>query len=65
MRGPGETQLETDRRLLAVRLKQIQQRLDKVDRQRHQGRSQRKKVKHQQFHSLGIPTLGNRRFLIH
>ena len=44
LRGPGETQLETDRRLLAVRIKQIQQRLDKVDKQRHQGRSKRKKA---------------------
>jgi GTP-binding protein HflX len=44
LRGPGETQLETDRRLLAGRIKQIQQRLDKVDKQRHQGRSQRKKA---------------------
>jgi GTP-binding protein HflX len=43
LRGPGETQLETDRRLLAARIKQIQQRLDKVDKQRHQGRSKRKK----------------------
>jgi GTPase len=44
MRGPGETQLETDRRLVAVRIKQIQKRLDKVDKQRHQGRSKRKKA---------------------
>jgi len=44
LRGPGETQLETDRRLLAVRIKQIQQRLDKVEKQRHQGRSKRKKA---------------------
>ena len=44
LRGPGETQLETDRRLIAVRIKQIQQRLDKVEKQRHQGRSQRKKA---------------------
>ena len=44
LRGPGETQLETDRRLLAVRIKQIQQRLDKVQKQRHQGRSKRKKA---------------------
>ena len=44
LRGPGETQLETDRRLLAVRIKQIQQRLEKVDKQRHQGRSKRKKA---------------------
>ncbi len=44
MRGPGETQLETDRRLLSLRIKQIQKRLDKVDKQRHQGRSKRKKA---------------------
>ncbi len=44
LRGPGETQLETDRRLLAARIKQIQQRLDKVEKQRHQNRSQRKKA---------------------
>jgi GTPase len=49
LRGPGETQLETDRRLLAVRVKQIQQRLEKVEKQRHQGRSKRKKAE--------IPTL--------
>jgi GTP-binding protein HflX len=44
LRGPGETQLETDRRLLAVRIKQIQQRLAKVEKQRSQGRSKRKKA---------------------
>jgi len=44
LRGPGETQLETDRRLIGVRIKQIQSRLEKVDRQRHQGRSKRKKA---------------------
>ncbi len=43
LRGPGETQLETDRRLLAIRIKQIQKRLDKVSRQRQQNRSQRQK----------------------
>lgn len=44
LRGPGETQLETDRRLVGVRIKQIQQRLEKVEKQRHQGRSKRKKA---------------------
>ncbi len=43
MRGPGETQLETDRRLLSKRIKQIQGRLAKVDKQRNQGRNKRKK----------------------
>jgi GTP-binding protein HflX len=43
MRGPGETQLETDRRLLSKRIKQLQGRLAKVDKQRNQGRNKRKK----------------------
>ncbi|NOQ34922.1 MAG: GTPase HflX [Methylococcaceae bacterium] len=44
MRGPGETQLETDRRLISVRIKLIQRRLEKVSKQRHQGRRKRKKA---------------------
>ena len=43
LRGPGETQLETDRRLLNVRVKTLKQRLAKVRKQREQGRSQRNK----------------------
>lgn len=42
-RGPGETQLEMDRRMLGVRIKQIEQRLAKVRRQREQGRQSRRK----------------------
>ena len=42
MRGPGETQLETDRRLLAVRVKSLKKKLQKVTQQREQGRSSRK-----------------------
>ena len=41
LRGPGETQLETDRRLLRVRIKSIEARLDKVRKQRDQGRRSR------------------------
>ncbi|HEY9052300.1 MAG TPA: ribosome rescue GTPase HflX [Gammaproteobacteria bacterium] len=44
LRGPGETQLETDRRLLANRIKQINKRLEKVRRQREQGRQARRKA---------------------
>ncbi|MEH6824306.1 MAG: ribosome rescue GTPase HflX [Motiliproteus sp.] len=44
LRGPGETQLETDRRLLRVRIKSIQGRLDKVRKQRDQGRRQRQRA---------------------
>ncbi|VAW46951.1 Ribosome LSU-associated GTP-binding protein HflX [hydrothermal vent metagenome] len=43
MRGPGETQLETDRRLLNARVKSLNTKLNKVMRQREQGRKQRKK----------------------
>lgn len=41
LRGPGETQLETDRRLLRERIKSIHKRLEKVRRQRNQGRRAR------------------------
>lgn len=41
MRGPGETQLETDRRLLRDRIKAIQKRLEKVNSQRDQSRRAR------------------------
>ena len=34
MRGPGETQLETDRRLLGIRVKLLKERLEKLSRQR-------------------------------
>lgn len=44
MRGPGETQLETDRRLLRVRIKSLNARLSKVRTQRHQGRRARQKA---------------------
>lgn len=41
LRGPGETQLETDRRLLAIRIKQLQKKLEKVERQRFETRKSR------------------------
>lgn len=44
LRGPGETQLETDRRLLADRIRLLQKRLVKVDRQREQGRRGRRRA---------------------
>jgi GTPase len=43
LRGPGETQLELDRRLLANRVKQLQQRLRKVETQRAQARRARQR----------------------
>ncbi|WED42913.1 ribosome rescue GTPase HflX [Legionella cardiaca] len=44
LRGPGETQLETDRRLLRERIKSINKRLEKVRRSRDQNRRARKKA---------------------
>ena len=44
LRGPGETQLETDRRLLRVRIKSILARLEKVRKQRDNGRRSRRRA---------------------
>ena len=44
LRGPGETQLETDRRLINKRIAQIGRRLEKVESQRNQGRKSRRKA---------------------
>jgi GTP-binding protein HflX len=44
LRGPGETQLETDRRLLAKRIRTLSQRLEDLARQRDTGRAVRKRV---------------------
>lgn len=44
LRGPGETQLETDRRLLRERMNNILKRLEKVEKQRQQGRRSRNRA---------------------
>ena len=44
LRGPGETQLETDRRLLNQRIDQINKRLQRVESQREQGRRARQRA---------------------
>ena len=44
LRGPGETQLETDRRLLRARIKSIQGRLERVRNQREQSRRARRRA---------------------
>ncbi len=41
LRGPGETQLETDRRLVGQRIKHLKTRLDRVEKQREMGRRDR------------------------
>ena len=44
LRGPGETQLETDRRLIGARIKKLNKRLDKVRKQRELRRQTRRKA---------------------
>ena len=44
LRGPGESQLETDRRLLRIRMGQLQDQLEKVRQTRLQGRAARQKA---------------------
>ncbi len=41
LRGPGETQLETDRRLIGARIKQLRERLEHVDNRRTMNRQNR------------------------
>ncbi len=43
LRGPGETQLETDRRLLGDRIRQLSARLARVEQRREQGRRGRRR----------------------
>jgi len=49
LRGPGETQLETDRRLIGKRIRQLRDRLDHVDSRRTMNRQNRLRA--------GIPTV--------
>ncbi len=44
LRGPGETQLETDRRLIAKRIRTLRGRLEKLGRQRDTGRHVRREI---------------------
>ena len=44
MRGPGETQLETDRRLIGQRVKVLAKRLEKIQQQRETGRQARAEI---------------------
>jgi GTP-binding protein HflX len=44
LRGPGETQLETDRRLLATRVRSLTRKLAKLRQQRDTGRSARAEI---------------------
>ncbi|WP_095063878.1 ribosome rescue GTPase HflX [Pseudomonas sp. Irchel s3f19] len=58
LRGPGETQLETDRRLLRVRLRQIKARLEKVRSQREQARRGRRRAELPSVSLVGYTNAG-------
>lgn len=58
LRGPGETQLETDRRLLRVRIKSIEKRLEKVRKQRNQGRRSRQRASMPTISLVGYTNAG-------
>jgi GTP-binding protein HflX len=58
LRGPGETQLETDRRLLGQRIKQLNKRLEKVQNQRSQSRRARHKAEMPTVSLVGYTNAG-------
>ncbi len=58
LRGPGETQLETDRRLLGKRIKYLNNRLAKVARQRDQSRQARNKAEIPSVSLVGYTNAG-------
>lgn len=58
LRGPGETQLETDRRLLRDRIKAILRRLAKVSKQREQGRRARNRAEIPTISLVGYTNAG-------
>ncbi|BAH83037.1 ribosome rescue GTPase HflX [Candidatus Ishikawella capsulata] len=56
--GPGETQLETDRRLLRKRIRQINWRLQSIKKQREQGRHARSKANINTISLIGYTNAG-------
>ena len=58
LRGPGETQLETDRRLINARIKRLNQRLNKSHKQRQINRYSRKKSRNKLVALVGYTNAG-------
>ena len=61
-KGPGETQIETDRRLIGDRMATLKERLDRIDRQRttqRKGRNQYTRVSLVGYTNAGKSTLMN------
>ncbi len=58
MRGTGETQLESDRRQVGMRIKLVENRLATVVKQRHQGRARRKRSETPNVSLVGYTNAG-------
>jgi len=58
LRGPGETQLETDRRLINTRIKRLNQRLGKSHKQKEINRYSRKKSRNKLVALVGYTNAG-------
>ena len=58
LRGPGETQLELDRRMLGERVKQLQKRMKKVETQRSTARRSRQRNALPVFALVGYTNAG-------
>ena len=58
LRGPGETQLETDRRLIGQRIKTIKKRLEKTHNQKEVNRYSRKKSRNKLAAIVGYTNAG-------
>jgi len=58
LRGPGETQLETDRRLIGHRIKRLKSRLDKTHKQKQLNSYSRKKSRNKLVALVGYTNAG-------
>ena len=58
LRGPGETQLETDRRLIGKRIKRLNERLEKSHKQKEINRYSRKKSRNKLVALVGYTNAG-------
>ena len=58
LRGPGETQLETDRRLIGNKIKQLKKRLDRQHNQKNLNRYSRKKSNNKLVALVGYTNAG-------
>lgn len=64
LRGPGETQLETDRRLIKKRVKLLKEKLSALQRQRNVQRRTRQRTNVLSVSIVGYTNAGNRLYLI-